>query len=117
MEDAEEEALVRRERWMMEMKLGVSIHFCSFTQVLKNLTFKGKMRSSMEEEEAQIEEKPQEENNKVQEVLNAYENSRQLVDLMREIERSKELQPSVRETSWRPLRFYSQVRLSINTHI
>ena len=75
------------------------------------------MRSSMEEEEAQIEEKPQEENNKVQEVLNAYENSQQLVDLMREIERSKELQPSVRETSWRPLRFYSQVRLSINTHI
>ena len=42
MEDAEEEALVRRERWMMEMKLGVSIYFYSFTQVFKKSNLQGK---------------------------------------------------------------------------
>ena len=69
------------------------------------------MRTTLEDEEAEIREKPkQDDSNKVQEVLNAYENSTEQIELKKEIELAKALPSSERTTTWKPLNIFSQVK-------
>ena len=46
---------------------------------------------------------------KVQHFIDSYQQSEELVDLKAEIDEAKNQAPADRDTSWRPLRLYSQV--------